>query len=71
MPALTKKVFLSSTFIDLKDYRADGSEVSITEMEYEWAIERNLPVHLFTVDSDHPWPPTKVGDLNQDIDRLS
>jgi tetratricopeptide (TPR) repeat protein len=121
MPTLAKKVFLSSTFIDLVDYREaaihafrrvglipvymedfppdprdaisfckakvkeadlflgiyahrygyvpDRSKVSITEMEYEWAIERRLPVHLFVIDSGHPWIPDKI-DKGKNFERL-
>ena len=121
MPTQTRKIFLSSTFIDLKEYREaavaacrrvglqpvymesfppdprdavafckakveeadlfiglyahrygyvpDGSKVSITEMEYDWACERGLPPFLFVVDSDYPWPPTKV-DKGRDLKRL-
>ena len=121
MPTLAKKIFLSSTFVDLKDYREaavhachrvgliavymedfppdprdsiafckakveesdlflgiyahrygyvpDGSEVSIIEMEYDWAIEQNLPVHLFVIDPDHPWPTSKV-DKGKNFERL-
>lgn len=121
MPTLTKKIFLSSTFIDLKDYRKaavhachrvglipvymedfppdprdasafckakveesdlflgiyahrygyvpDGYEVSITEMEYDWAMERKLPVHPFVIDPDYPWPASKV-DKGKDSERL-
>jgi tetratricopeptide (TPR) repeat protein len=122
MPTLTKKVFLSSTFRDLKEYReaavhacqrvgllpiymeefppdprkavavcqakveeADlflgiyahrygyvpaGSEVSITEMEYDWAVGRNLPVYLYVADPDQPWPPSQV-DKGGDYERLT
>ncbi len=121
MPTLAKKVFLSSTFLDLVEYREaaihacrrvglipvymedfppdprdaiafckakveeadlflgvyahrygyipDGSEVSITEMEYNWAIERNLPTHLFVIDPDHPWPASKM-DKGKNSERL-
>jgi len=121
MPTLTKKVFLSSTLVDLKDYRAaaihacqraglhpiymedfppdprdavafcmakveeadlflgvyahrygyvpDGANVSITEMEYDRAMERGLPVHLFVMDPDFPWPTSKV-DKGKDYERL-
>ncbi|HEV7504512.1 MAG TPA: DUF4062 domain-containing protein [Thermoanaerobaculia bacterium] len=121
MPTLAKKVFLSSTFIDLKEYREaavaacqrvgllpvymesfppdprdavafckakveeadlflglyahrygyvpDGSKASITEMEYDWACERKLPVYLFVVDSDVPWLPSKI-DKGTDSERL-
>jgi hypothetical protein len=33
--------------------------VSITELEYEWAAARRppLPVLLFLVDEEQPWPP--------------
>jgi tetratricopeptide (TPR) repeat protein len=122
MPTLTKKVFLSSTFLDLREYRdaavhacqrvgllpiymedfppdprdaiavcrakveeADlflgiyahrygyvpaGSDISITEMEYDWARERSLPVHLFVADPEQPWPPSQV-DKGRDYERLT
>jgi tetratricopeptide (TPR) repeat protein len=121
MPTQTRKVFLSSTFIDLKEYREaavaacqrvgllpvymesfppdprdavafckakvdeadlflglyahrygyvpDGSKVSITEMEYDWARERGLPVYLFVVDPDVLWLPSKI-DKGADSERL-
>lgn len=121
MPTQTRKVFLSSTFIDLKEYREaavaacqrvgllpvymesflpdsrdavafckakveeadlflglyahrygyvpDGSKASITEMEYDWACERKLPVYLFVVDSDVPWLPGKI-DKGADFEQL-
>jgi tetratricopeptide (TPR) repeat protein len=121
MPTLARKIFLSSTFIDLENYREaavhacrrvglipiymedfppdprdaiafckakveeadlflgiyahrygyvpDGSKVSITEMEYAWAVERKLPVHLFVIDPDYPWLPSKV-DKGRDFKRL-
>jgi hypothetical protein len=33
---------------------------SITELEYEWAREREVPVVLFLVDQELPWPPKHV-----------
>ena len=50
-------------------YVPDDSELSITEMEYDWAIERNLPVYLFVIDSDYPWPVSQV-DKGKNSERL-
>src|SRR5262249_49803154 len=41
-------------------YVPDGSEISLTEMEYHWAIERRLPVLIFCVDEDFRWSPKMV-----------
>ena len=120
-PLWPRKVFISSTFVDLKDYREaavhacrrvgliavymedfppdprdsvafckakveeadlflgiyahrygyvpDGSEVSLIEMEYDWAIKQNLPVHLFVIDPDYSWPPSKI-DKGKNSERL-
>src|SRR5262245_56889417 len=38
----------------------EGSDVSLTEMEYDRALERDLPVLLFAVDEDHPWLPKAI-----------
>jgi tetratricopeptide (TPR) repeat protein len=40
-------------------------EASITQMEYEWAMAKGLPVYIFIVEPNHPWPPMHVdeGDL--------
>ena len=38
----------------------DGSEISLTEMEYQRALERGLPVLIFVVDPDFPWLPSQI-----------
>jgi formylglycine-generating enzyme required for sulfatase activity len=43
-------------------YVPDGSEISLTEMEYTWAVERGLPILIFGVDDEFHWPPGMVDD---------
>ncbi|MBN1967323.1 MAG: DUF4062 domain-containing protein [Anaerolineae bacterium] len=38
----------------------DGHDISITEMEYNWAMERGIPALIFMVDEDAPWPPKDI-----------
>ena len=38
----------------------DGSDISITEMEYDRAIHNGIPVVLFVVDSKQPWLPEYI-----------
>lgn len=40
----------------------EGQDRSITELEYEHAIARGLPVHLYVVDDECPWPPKWIDD---------
>lgn len=41
-------------------YVPEGFEISITELEYERAAERGIPIHFFVIDADHPWPMSQV-----------
>jgi tetratricopeptide (TPR) repeat protein len=41
-------------------YAPDGYDRSITEMEYDWAIERGLPALIFMVDDDFAWSPKLI-----------
>ncbi len=41
-------------------YVPDGSQVSITEAEFDHAQIKNKPVFCFLVDEDHPWPPKMI-----------
>lgn len=57
-----QKVRSCDLFLGLYAYRygfqPDGfGGVSMTELEYRWAIEEGIPVLLFIADEDHPWPP--------------
>lgn len=36
------------------------STVSITEMEFDYAIRHNKPIFCFIVHDDHPWPPKMI-----------
>ncbi|MCI0714333.1 MAG: tetratricopeptide repeat protein [Chloroflexi bacterium] len=36
-------------------YIPDGHTISISEMEYNWAKEIDLPTHLFVIDEVYPW----------------
>lgn len=38
----------------------EGSEISITEMEYDRAIHNGIPVVLFLVDGEYPWLPRHI-----------
>jgi hypothetical protein len=38
----------------------DGSEISLTEMEYDRALELNIPIYLFVMNDKHPWPPSEI-----------
>lgn len=37
-----------------------GSNISITEAEFQHAKKHNKPLFCFLVDEDHPWPPKMV-----------
>lgn len=41
-------------------YEPPGSEISITEMEYNRAVELDKPRLVFVIDEDHPFPPSQV-----------
>jgi serine/threonine protein kinase len=41
-------------------YVPDGSDLSLTEMEYNWAIERQLPILIFSVNEEFLWSPKMV-----------
>jgi serine/threonine protein kinase len=41
-------------------YVPDGSDTSLTEMEYRWAMERGLPALIFCVDDDFRWSPKMI-----------
>lgn len=38
----------------------EGSDISITEIEYKHACERSKPVFAFLVDEDYPWLPRMI-----------
>jgi tetratricopeptide (TPR) repeat protein len=40
-----------------------GSKVSVTEQEYLYATSREIPILVFVVDENYPWPP-KLMDKN-------
>jgi tetratricopeptide (TPR) repeat protein len=68
-----EKVDTSQLFLGLYahryGFRPDHLGPSITEMEYEWARARSLPMLLFLVDDDQPWPPKSI-DRDEDAHRL-
>jgi Domain of unknown function (DUF4062) len=41
-------------------YIPPGGDLSITEMEYHYAVEHKKPVFCFVVDEDHPWRPASI-----------
>lgn len=48
------------TTVDGETCSCDG-QTGITEMEYQWAIERDIPVLLFVVDENLSWSPDDIG----------
>jgi len=52
---------VTCTTTDGEEHQGDG-ETGITHLEYQWAIERNLPMLLFVVDEDAPWSPKFIED---------
>src|SRR5262245_16574954 len=51
-------------------FRPDGfGGVSIVELEYEWALEAGIPILIFMVDEEQPWPPKHI-DRGRDRERL-
>jgi len=51
-------------------YVPAGYEVSITEMEYNRAVERGIPCLIFIMDDDHPVLPKDV-DTGASAERLN
>ena len=43
-------------------YVPDGTDVSITEAEFDHANAKSKPLFCFLVDEDHPWPPKMIED---------
>lgn len=43
-------------------YIPDGTTVSITEAEFDYAIRHSKPAFCFFIDQDHPWPPKMIED---------
>jgi hypothetical protein len=41
-------------------YIPAGSQISITEAEYNHAVEHKKPVFCFMIDEDFPWPPKMI-----------
>ena len=41
-------------------YIPKGYDISVTEMEYNRAVERDIPRLIFLMDKDHPVKPTDV-----------
>ena len=40
--------------------RPPGEALGYTELEYEYAVERGKPLHIFRVEQDFPWPPVDI-----------
>lgn len=53
-------------------YIPDGSDVSITELEYIHAVDRNIPTLVYLVDKDAPWIPQYIdeGEPKERLDRF-
>lgn len=41
-------------------YIPSGSQISITEAEYDHAVKHQKPIFCFMVDEEHPWPPKMI-----------
>ena len=47
-------------------YIEDGSEKSVTEIEFDFAAERGIERLCFVVDPQHPWPTEAIDYQNHD-----
>ena len=46
----------------------DGQTISITQLEYEHALRKKIPVRIYLMDDNHPWPSTPdFRDKNQEF----
>src|SRR5262245_34235929 len=54
----------SDVFVGIYAHRygfvPDGSQISITEAEYQQAISNSIPVFAYLIDNDYPWLPKYV-----------
>ena len=54
----------SDIFVGIYAYRygyiPSDSDLSITEMEYHYAVEHEKPVFCFVIDEDYPWRPLLI-----------
>lgn len=41
-------------------YVPEGSDLSITELEFDHAKKHHKPIFCFVVDENHPWPPQMI-----------
>lgn len=41
-------------------YIPEGSDKSITEAEFDFAVARGLPIFCFLIDDEYPWPPKSI-----------
>jgi tetratricopeptide (TPR) repeat protein len=48
----------------------DGQKISITQMEYEHALNNKIPVRVYLIDPEHPWPPKLMDENREAIDRF-
>ena len=53
---LMNRIFLWE-FMHRYGYIPPGGDLSITEIEYHYAVEHKKPVFCFVVDEDYPWRP--------------
>ena len=62
--ACLSKVDLADIYVGIYAFRygwiPNGKDVSITELEYERAVENKLGRLLFFVNEEEPWPPALV-----------
>jgi hypothetical protein len=47
-----------------------GMKTSVTEQEYLHAVSKNLPILIFVVDENHPWPPRSMDKNLEKIDQF-
>ena len=62
--ACLKEIEDCDLFVGIYAYRyghiSSGSPISITEQEFNHAIQKGRPAFCFFIDEDHPWPPKFV-----------
>jgi hypothetical protein len=56
-----EKVYEAELYLGIFAHRygwiPDGHDISITEMEYNWAMEKGIPALIFIAEKDFPWNP--------------
>jgi hypothetical protein len=70
LEACIQEIDQSDLFVGIYAHRygyiPEGSDVSITESEFQYAKRKEKALLCFIVDEDHPWPPPMIdGDPGQ------